>query len=518
MPPALPAAAPRLRSVQAAVVGAASLYLVATVVSSGPPAALDSGGARILLEVAGFCMVAFAAITLSLPAEHDVRPARNAFVAALVTIAVTNAVFTLWPVVTGGRLGIDRGVAYYPWLAGRYLAGAWFIAAGLDRPRAPLARVLAVTLGLLVAVQLALAAVGAALPVPAELDPATGRLVTVHPVVHASLQLVPAALFGLGAVLAARLHARSAAPAHRWLSVALTLQVFAQLHEVRYPSALGPLVTAADGHRLASFLCLLTGAVLQLRTVYRATSRTVRVQQGDLQAREQLVEELRRFAEQEQAFRSIVSHELETPLATIRAYAHLLDGDLPDLPPAQRRAIAAIRAESRRLSELVERLDELRDLELSSFACELRPTPLRPLLEDGAAFVAGLPGRHPVSVAPVDARVMADPVRIGQALRNLLTNATRYAPPGTPVAVEAATRADGRITVRVRDQGPGIPPAERASVRQRYVRGAAASGVEGSGLGLYVATRIAVAHGGELDIDDAPGGGTMVSFTLEVAS
>lgn len=505
----------RLLVAQAAVVAVAAGYLGYAVMVAGPAVAMPSAGGRILLEVAGFCMVAFAAVILSLPAEHDVRPARNAFVAALVTIAITNAVFTLWPVVAGGRLGIDRGAAYYPWLAGRYLAGAWFITAGLDRPRASLTRVLAVALVMLTVVEVALTVYGSGLPLPADLEPGP-EVGILHPALHRGLQLVPAALFGLGAVLAMRLHARSAAPAHRWLSIALTLQVFAQVHEARFPSALGPLITAADAHRLAAFLCLLTGAFLQLRSVYRATSRTVRVQQGDLHAREELVEELRSFAEQEQAFRSIVSHELETPLATIRAYAHLLEGNAT-ASPSHQRAVDAIQAESRRLSELIGRLDELRDLELSSFGCDLRATPLRSLLEDAAAFVTGLPGRHPVSVDGLDVRVMADPVRVGQALRNLLTNATRYAPDGSPVTVEALL--DGqRVAVRVCDRGPGIPAAEWARVRRRYVRGSTASGVDGSGLGLYVATRIAEAHGGVLEIGDAPSGGTMVSFTLEVAS
>lgn len=507
----------RLRLAQAVVVASAGLFLVAALVSAGEPFGIRSSAGRILLEVAGFCMVAFAAVILSLPGEEDVRPARNAFVAALVTLAVTNAVFTLWPVVAGGRLGVDRGIAYYPWLAGRYLAGAWFVAAGLDRPRASLARVLAAALGLLLLVEVVVATFGPALPVPDRLL-GTGDGPSLEPVGHVVLQLFPAALFGLGALLAMRLHGRSGAPAHWWLSIALTLQVFAQFHEARFPSALGPTITAADAHRLAAFLCLLTGAVLQLRTAYRAAARTVRVQQDDLQAREHLVEELRRFAEQEQAFRSIVSHELETPLATIRAYAHLLDGDLPGAPPVHRRAVEGIQGESRRLSELVARLDELRDLELTSFACELRPTPLRALLEDGSAFVAGLPGRHPVSVETVDVRVMADPVRVGQALRNLLANATRYAAPGTPVSVEGRFAGEERVLLRVRDHGPGIPVDERERVRERYVRGRGAADVEGSGLGLYVATRIAEAHGGELDIEDAPGGGTVVSFTLGVAS
>jgi signal transduction histidine kinase len=504
---------------QAAIVLVAGAYAALTIAAPAWQVAVHSPDLRVLLEVAGFCMVAFAAVILSLPAESDVRPARNAFVAALATIAVTNAVFTLWPVAAGERLAVDRGVAYYPWLAGRYVAGAWFVAAGLDRPRAPLRRVLLGALAALVVVQATLAVVGPAISVPFGIDPTSGRPVVVAPGVHAVLQLVPAALFGVGAVLAARLHARTAAPAHRWLSLALTLQVFAQLHEVRFPAALGPLVTSADVHRAAAFLCLVAGAVLQLRWAYRSRSRAVRVQQGDLEASQQLVDELRAFAEQEQAFRTIVSHELETPLATLRAYAHVLQGADDDLPQAQRRAVAGIEAETRRLSELVGRLEELRELESSRFTSRPRPTRLRPLLDDAAAFVAGLPGGHPVTVRSLDVRVHADPVLVGQALRNLLTNATRYSPAETPVELEAgpAEHAD-RIAVRVIDRGPGIPADERDRVRRRYVRGSTAVGTEGSGLGLYVATRIAEAHGGELRLGPRPGGGTTAEFTLEVLS
>lgn len=501
---------------QAWVAAAAAVYAALAIASPAWRVEVASVSLRVLLEVAGFCMVAFAAVILSLPADADVRPARNAFVAGLLTIAVTNAVFTLWPVVGGGRLAIDRGVAYYPWLAGRYVAGAWFIAAGLDRPRAPLRRVLPTALAVLVVVQAGLAAAGAAIPLPLDLR-SPGSPVISAAVPHAVLQLVPAALFAVGTVLAVRLHARTGAPAHRWLSLALTLQVFAQVHEVRFPAALGPVVTSADVHRLAAFLCLAAGAVLQLRWAYRSRSRAVRIQQGDLEASEQLVEELRRFAEQEQAFRTLVSHELETPLATLRAYAHVLQGAPEEMPDPQRRAVAGIAAESRRLSELLGRLEELRYLESSRFACHPRPTRLRPLLEDAAAFVAGLPGGHPVSVESMELRVEADAVLVGQALRNLLTNATRYSPTGSAVGIQALPADEpDRVLVRVLDEGSGIPHEERDRVRRRYVRGSNAAGTDGSGLGLYVATRIAEAHGGELRLEPRPGGGTAVGFTLAV--
>lgn len=499
-------------------VAAAGAVVTAVVVwVPGARIELDAPGLRVALEVVGFCLVLLAALSLSLPSPLDVRPARDLFVAALVVLVAANAIFAVLPVVSDGRVAVDRGLGFYPWMAGRLVAGALFIAAGLERPRLGLARSVVLGLVALVLVEGLLVATGTRLPVPVVLvdgDPLQVRVVA--PRTHAAIEAVAAGLFALGARYALRLHRRSRAPAHRWLAVGLSLQVYAHLHEILFPAILGPVVTTADAFRLAAFTALAVGAVIQIRDLYRSRTRAVVSQREDLSRQAAIVERLARFARQEQDFRTIVTHELATPIAAIHAYAHVLRRHAADTPPAVRRAVEAIAQEARRLEELAARMDELRDSEAASFDADLRPVRVGPLVADAVRFAEGLLGAHPVTARCDDDRVLADPLRLGQALRNVLSNAARYSPVGSPITIRGR-RVGDRYELAVEDRGPGIPSEERTQVLDRYVRGSTAAGHDGAGIGLYVAARIAEAHGGSLRIDDVPDGGACVVVDLAVA-
>lgn len=111
-----------------------------------------------------------------------------------------------------------------------------------------------------------------------------------------------------------------------------------------------------------------------------------------------------------------------------------------------------------------------------------------------------------------DVLALGRPADVAEVVRNLLSNVRRHAP-GSPVHIEAVA-GDGGVRICVEDRGPGVPSAERTTVLERGVRGSAAEGTEGSGLGLYVASRLVDQQGGRLWIEDRPGGGTKVLFTL----
>ncbi len=99
--------------------------------------------------------------------------------------------------------------------------------------------------------------------------------------------------------------------------------------------------------------------------------------------------------------------------------------------------------------------------------------------------------------------VVADPTRLRQVFHNLLANAAKYAPRGTTVRV--AARVDGaEAVVTVRDEGPGIAPADRGRIFERFVR--ATDRAEGTGLGLYMSRAIVSAHGGRIDVEARPAG------------
>jgi len=112
---------------------------------------------------------------------------------------------------------------------------------------------------------------------------------------------------------------------------------------------------------------------------------------------------------------------------------------------------------------------------------------------------------------PVD----ADPVQMGQVLTNIIENAIRFSPRGSEIQI-AAARWQSAIQVRVTDQGPGIPPADRERVFEEFYRHDAGGGRGGTGLGLAIARAVVVAHGGTIRASAAPGGGTAVTFELPI--
>jgi len=493
-----------------------------TVLSLAVPAArleMASPSARVVIEVVGVCALLFAAVVLALPGERDLPPACHTIVAALVVIALANAAFGIGPYAGSGRLPGDHGLAFYPWVAARHVAGLLFIVAAVQRPRLGLRLTLGWALFAFLTIELLVIAGRDGLVAPVTISAAGTSLTIVEPLAHIVLQAVPGVLFAVGSWLAGRLYRTTGTLVLLWVSLALALQVYAQLHEILYPALLGPIVTSADALRLSAFAFLLAGAVVQLRHLYATRSRTVRVQASDIHHHSRLVDELGGFAEKEELFRSIVTHELATPIAAIRNYSELIAAKIPQPHSAELKgALNDMQTEANGLLELVGRIDELRDLTREEFTCELRAVRIRPLLVEAQRFVEGLDTSHAVLVDCADDRVLADPVRLGQLLRNLLMNAVRFSPSGTPIRI-IGRRFQDDFEVTMIDCGPGIPAGERTMVLRRSVRGRNAVGTEGLGLGLYLAEKIALGHGGSLHLADGPEAtGTEVVVKLQVAT
>jgi two-component system OmpR family sensor kinase len=215
------------------------------------------------------------------------------------------------------------------------------------------------------------------------------------------------------------------------------------------------------------------------------------------------------FARQ-RGFVSDASHELRSPLTAIRGQIEVLarekDPDAADV----RRVEAATLAELRRVERLV---DEL--LALARLDEGVGPVVRR---LDAAGFlreaVAAAPGGATLGGA-VTGEFEADPDMIARVVRNLIENARRHAGPDGTVAVSSAGDG-GRLRISVDDDGPGIAPAERERVFDRFHRSDSArdraSG--GSGLGLAIARAIVTAHGGRIRAEESPLGGARVSFDL----
>jgi two-component system, OmpR family, sensor histidine kinase KdpD len=212
---------------------------------------------------------------------------------------------------------------------------------------------------------------------------------------------------------------------------------------------------------------------------------------------------------------SSVSHDLRTPLATITgAVSTILDGRTRLDAKTERDLLESVHEEAERLNRLVQNLLEMTRLE--SGALQLRRELHPPEEVIGAAlgrFAKRLADRRVTTRVPPDLPLVAmDDVLVEQVLINLLDNALKYTPAGSPIDV-IATATDESLTIEVADRGPGLPPGEEDRVFEKFYRGEPV-GSRGAGLGLAICRGVVRAHGGRIWAQNLPGGGVAFLFTL----
>ncbi|WP_459963490.1 HAMP domain-containing sensor histidine kinase [Nocardia sp. IFM 10818] len=239
---------------------------------------------------------------------------------------------------------------------------------------------------------------------------------------------------------------------------------------------------------------------------------TSRDEVGQLaEAFNQMAADLAAADQQRRDFIANVSHELRTPITALGAVLeNLVDGVAEPDPATLRTALA----QTERLSLLVSELLALSSIEAGAVRLDLETTPLQPLLKEVVAEAEVMaaavdrPVRFTTHLATPGLTVRADSARLHQVLLNLLDNATRHGPAHGEVRIEAHARG-GHVVIEVQDEGPGIPPAERARVFERFTRGRTTNG--GTGLGLAIARWIVELHGGTIAIADP---GSRIRVTL----
>jgi two-component system sensor histidine kinase KdpD len=216
------------------------------------------------------------------------------------------------------------------------------------------------------------------------------------------------------------------------------------------------------------------------------------------------------------ALLAAVSHDLRTPLASIKtAVTSLLQDDVALPPEATVELLAAINEQTDRLDALVGNLLDMSRLQTGALSMLARPVGLDEVVP---AALASLPDRGrgvEVDVPETLPRVQADPALLERAVANVVANALTWSPPGRPVEVAARDCGD-RVELRVLDHGPGIPAADRDRLFQPFQRLGDAGG-GGVGLGLAVAHGFVTAMGGEISPDDTPGRGLTMRLSLPVA-
>jgi two-component system sensor histidine kinase KdpD len=212
---------------------------------------------------------------------------------------------------------------------------------------------------------------------------------------------------------------------------------------------------------------------------------------------------------------SSVSHDLRTPLATIiGASSSLLDDGEHLDRPTRRDLVGSIQQEAEHLDRLVDNLLEMTRLESGAVTIHKEQQPLDGILGAALKRLEMALRDRPVNVHfPIDLPLVPiDAQLIEQLFLNLLHNAVRYTPPGSPLEISASV-AGGAVVVEVADRGPGFAPGDEHRIFDKFYRGRPA-GVHGVGLGLAICRAIVEVHGGTISAANRPGGGAVFRFTL----
>jgi NtrC-family two-component system sensor histidine kinase KinB len=245
------------------------------------------------------------------------------------------------------------------------------------------------------------------------------------------------------------------------------------------------------------------------------------------------VTEFARLDELRSELIGIASHELKTPLTTLRMNLMLLAEKADNLTPRQQEILTAAAAGCEELSSTIDELLDVTRIEAGQLRLNLAPVDLYGVLdrvlrrlqlrfEDAGVGVQ-------IERGCVPAVVRCDAERLGLVFTNLLTNALKYAPGGSTVLLEVSSRQDAgtggepALTITVTDAGPGIPAAFRERVFEKFFRveqhlGQHNSGVRGTGIGLYLCREVIKAHDGTITCEPGPDGlGTQIAISLPLA-
>lgn len=267
------------------------------------------------------------------------------------------------------------------------------------------------------------------------------------------------------------------------------------------------LMHAADGTAACSL-----AQVLDITARKRAEQETARA----LALQQAANTELQRLRQAEHNFLSVFTHDFRTPLTSILGYSEVMQ-EHPELAGQSGEFAAIIADNARRLNRMVDDLLDLDRLEAGRTPIRRQPVDLGSVLSEVATAFHPRHATHPVSleIAPDLPYLTGDRDALLRAVSNLVDNAVKYSPAGSPITL-AARRVDDALQVDVRDYGLGIPASDLETIFDRYARvdSAATQRIRGSGLGLAIVREIIEAHGGRVWAESTPEAGSTFHITL----
>ena len=215
-----------------------------------------------------------------------------------------------------------------------------------------------------------------------------------------------------------------------------------------------------------------------------------------------------------------VTHDFRTPLTAIKASAQSLLGDAELDEASRKELLTVINEESDRLDRLVGEAAQMSQLDAHAVELNLQPHHIREAIDAALETNQKTLARHEVKLNVSDhlPRVKMDLRRTEEILSQLLDNAAKYSPAGTPITITAEVQGNMLVT-SVADQGPGIDAIDQSMIFDKFYRGRGQrQSVQGTGMGLAIAKAIVEAHGGTISLTTQPGRGSVFSFTLPLRS
>ena len=229
------------------------------------------------------------------------------------------------------------------------------------------------------------------------------------------------------------------------------------------------------------------------------------------------ITEKKQIDRQKDDFISIASHELKTPVTSMKMYAQILQKH-PLLTNDKKAAdmLSKMDLQMNRLTELVSSFMNVYKLRTGKLRLHKKHFELAELIAEVVANFQYTVTSHTVEQkGELQARVFADSARINQVLVNIISNAIKYSPDGDRVIVNL-TKTEEAVTVSIQDFGMGIPKEEQARIYERFFRakGKKEGKIPGLGLGLFISAEVIKQHGGRIWVDSTEGQGSIFYFTL----